>query len=96
MDTFLGLPYNIASYAMLTHMLAQQAGLEVGELIVSMGDVHIYDNHQEQTDEQLHRSPRPLPQLVLKNADSIFDYTIDNFEVVGYDAHPHIAGKVAV
>lgn len=96
-DVFLGLPFNIASYALLTHMMAQQADLDVGEFVWSGGDVHIYSNHREQTDLQLTREPYPLPQLKIhRNPDSLFDYRYDDFEIVGYQAHPHIKGDVAV
>jgi len=96
-DVFLGLPFNIASYALLTHMMAQQADLDVGEFVWSGGDVHIYSNHQEQTDLQLTREPYPLPQLSIhRKPNSLFDYRYDDFEIVGYQAHPHIKGVVAV
>lgn len=95
-DMFLGVPFNIASYAALTHMFAQQADLEVGELIWTGGDVHIYNNHVEQVKEQLSREPREYPQLKLKKAKSIFDYSFEDFEVEGYDPHPAIKAPVSV
>ena len=95
-DMFLGVPFNIASYSLLTHMFAQQAGLEVGEFVWTGGDCHIYDNHVEQVREQLSREARPYPQLKLRKAESMFDYTFEDVEIVGYDPHPHIAGKVSV
>ena len=95
-DMFLGVPFNIASYALLTHMFAQQAGLAVGELIWTGGDCHIYNNHVEQVREQLSRSPRQYPQLRLRKAASLFDYTFDDIEVEGYDPHPTIKAEVSV
>lgn len=96
-DTFLGVPFNIASYAILTHMFAQQADMAVGDFIWVGGDVHVYSNHAEQVKTQLLREARPLPQLVIKRKpDSIFDYKFEDFEVVGYDPHPTIKAPVAV
>ncbi|WP_298228384.1 thymidylate synthase [Gryllotalpicola sp.] len=96
-DLFLGVPFNIASYALLTHMVAQQTGLEVGEFVWTGGDCHIYDNHVEQVTEQLTREPFAPPQLVIKRTpDSIFDYEFEDFEIVGYQHHPAITAPVAV
>ena len=95
-DLFLGVPFNIASYALLTHMMAQQAGLEVGDFVWTGGDCHIYDNHVEQVQKQLSREPYPYPRLELHKADSIFDYRFEDFEVVGYEHHPGIKAPVAV
>ena len=95
-DMFLGVPFNIASYSLLTHMFAQQAGLGVGELIWTGGDCHIYNNHIEQVREQLSREPRPYPRLVLNKAASLFDYTFDDIAVEGYDPHPTIKAQVSV
>jgi thymidylate synthase len=96
-DTFLGVPFNIASYALLTHMLAQQADLNVGDFIWTGGDCHLYLNHLEQTDIQLQREPLALPRLAIKRRpDSIFDYRFEDFEILNYEAHPHIRGAVAV
>jgi thymidylate synthase len=96
-DSFLGLPYNTASLALLTHMLAQQCDLEPGEIIICTGDSHIYSNHLEQVQEQLMRTPRALPTLnLLRRPDSIYDYRFEDFEVVDYDPHAHISAPVAI
>ena len=96
-DIFLGVPFNIASYALLTHMLAQQADLGVGDFIWTGGDCHLYLNHLEQADEQLSRTPLPLPTLAIKRRPpSIFDYRFEDFEILNYEAHPHIKAAVAV
>lgn len=95
-DMFLGVPFNIASYSLLTHMFAQQAGLEVGEFVWTGGDCHIYDNHHEQVHLQLSRQARPYPQLNLRKAADMFSYTFDDVSFEGYDPHPVIRGKVAV
>jgi thymidylate synthase len=96
-DLFLGVPFNIASYALLTHMVAQQCGLDVGDFIWTGGDCHVYDNHVEQVREQLSREPRPFPRLEIKRRpQSIFDYGADDFNVIGYDPHPAIKAPVAV
>src|SRR5215203_3657727 len=95
-DVFLGVPFNIASYALLTHMMAAQAGLEVGEFVWTGGDCHIYDNHVDQVQLQLSRDPRPYPELVLAPRDSIFEYAYDDIAIVNYDPHPAIKAPVAV
>ena len=96
-DIFLGVPFNIASYALLTHMLAQQADLGVGDFIWTGGDCHLYLNHLDQADEQLSREPLPLPTLAIKRRPpSIFDYRYEDFEILNYEAHPHIKAAVAV
>jgi thymidylate synthase len=96
-DLFLGVPFNIASYALLMHMLAQQCDLAVGDFIWTGGDCHIYSNHREQVTLQLSRVPRPLPQLVIRRRPaSIFDYVFEDFEISGYDPHPAIKAPVAV
>ncbi len=95
-DMFLGVPFNIASYALLTLMMAQQADLEPGEFVWTGGDCHIYDNHVEQVLEQLSRNPYPYPTMRIRKADSIFSYQYEDFEVVDYQCHPAIKAPVAV
>jgi thymidylate synthase len=96
-DIFLGVPFNIASYALLTHMVAQQCDLQVGDFIWTGGDCHLYLNHLDQAREQLSRSPLPLPRLdILRRPPSLFDYRYEDFAVVGYQAHPAIKAPVAV
>ena len=96
-DIFLGVPFNIASYALLTQMLAQVCGLRVGEFIHTFGDAHLYSNHMEQVDLQFTREPMALPTMKINpDIKNIFDFTFEDFELVGYESHPHIAGKVAV
>ncbi|WP_418404503.1 thymidylate synthase [Barnesiella intestinihominis] len=96
-DIFLGVPFNIASYALLLMMVAQVIGLEAGDFVHTLGDAHIYNNHIEQVREQLSREPRALPTMKLNpNVKSIFDFKYEDFELTDYNPHPHIAGKVAV
>ena len=96
-DIFLGVPFNIASYALLTMMVAQVTGLKPGEFIHTFGDAHLYLNHLEQADKQLLREPKPLPRMHINpDVKSLFDFTYDDFRLEGYEAHPHIAAPVAV
>ena len=96
-DIFLGVPFNIASYSLLTHMVAQQCDLGVGDFVWTGGDCHIYSNHFDQVREQLAREPRPYPRLrIRRRPSSISDYAFDDFEIVDYDPHPHIKAPVAV
>ena len=96
-DIFLGVPFNIASYALLTMMVARASGLEPGEFIHSFGDAHLYLNHLEQADMQLARAPRALPGMnILRDVDDIFAFRYEDFELVGYEPHPHIAAQVSV
>ncbi|RKQ71679.1 thymidylate synthase [Litorimonas taeanensis] len=96
-DIFLGVPFNIASYALLTHMMAQICDLDVGDFVHTFGDAHIYSNHFEQVREQLTRAPKPLPRLKLNpDVTEIDGFTYADVKILGYEAHPHIAGKVAV
>ncbi len=96
-DTFLGVPFNIASYALLLMMTAQVTGLEAGDFVHTLGDAHIYNNHMEQVTEQLSRTPRPLPRMVINpEVKSIFDFTYDDFRLEDYDPMPHIKAQVSV
>ena len=96
-DIFLGVPFNIASYALLTHMLAQVTHLKAGEFIHTFGDAHLYKNHLQEAELQLSREPRPLPQLKINpNIESLFDFSFEDFELTGYDPHPHIKAPVSV
>lgn len=95
-DAFLGVPFNIASYALLTHMVAQQCNLAVGEFVWTGGDCHLYTNHLEQANLQLSREPFPLPKLKLHQKPSIFEYVFEDIEILDYHAHPHIKAEVAV
>ena len=96
-DLFLGVPFNIASYALLTHMLARECGLRPGVFVWTGGDVHLYSNHLEQARTQLEREPRALPRLVLKDrGQGLFDYEAEDFAFEAYDPHPHISAPVAV
>ena len=96
-DIFLGVPFNIASYALFTHMIAHVCNLDVGDFVHTFGDAHIYSNHTEQIELQLSRKPRKLPTLNIKRkVDSIFDFKFEDFEIINYDPHPHIKGKVSI
>jgi len=96
-DIFLGVPFNIASYALLTMMMAQVCNLELGEFVHTLGDAHIYSNHFDQTKLQLSREPKVLPKMIInKNVKNIFNFTFDDFNLIDYQSHPHIKGKVAV
>jgi thymidylate synthase len=96
-DIFIGVPFNIASYALLTHMVAHVTGLKAGEFVHTLGDAHLYLNHLDQANEQLTRTPLPLPRLIIKrDIKTIDDFRFEDFEIVGYQSHPHIAAPVAV
>ena len=96
-DIFLGVPFNIASYALLTMMVAQVTGLEAGDFVHTFGDAHIYNNHLEQVDLQLSRTPMALPTMKINpEVKSIFDFKFADFELVNYESHPHIKGEVSV
>ena len=95
-DVFLGVPFNIASYSLLTHMIANICDLKVGEFVHTLGDAHLYTNHLEQAEEQLSRKPLDPPQIIVKGKESIDDYEFEDFEIVNYQFHPHIPAKVAI
>jgi thymidylate synthase len=95
-DVFLGVPFNIASYSLLTHMIANICDLKVGEFVHTLGDTHLYTNHLEQAEEQLSRKPLTPPKIIVKNKESIDDYEFEDFELINYEFHPHIPAKVAI
>ena len=95
-DVFLGVPFNIASYALLTHMIANVCDLEVGDFVHTLGDAHLYNNHLTQADEQLTRSPLQPPQIKVAKKNSIDEYVFEDFEIIGYEHHPHIPAPVAI
>ena len=96
-DIFLGVPFNIASYALLTHMVAEQVGMEVGDFVWTGGDCHLYSNHLDQVREQLSRTPYPLPRLAIRRKpETLFDYVYEDFEILDYQSHPHIKAPVAI
>jgi len=95
-DFFIGVPFNIASYSLLTIMVAQQCDLDVGEFVHTFGDVHLYRNHLEQAKVQLTREPRLLPRIIINKTPSLFEYRYEDFSVTDYDPHPHIKAPVAV
>ncbi len=95
-DVFLGVPFNIASYSLLTHMIANICDLKVGEFVHTLGDAHLYTNHLEQAEEQLSRKPLTPPKIIVKNKESIDDYEFEDFELINYEFHQHIPAKVAI